>query len=508
MPSAAQTEANLQLADEIGQFYADPLGFMHFAFEWGVGELLGFDGPDVWQTRFLTELGDQVRARGFDGVTPVEPIRMARASGHGIGKSALSAMLAWWILSTRPHSKGVITANTGDQLRTKTMAELEKWRRRCITGHWFETTTMSVSHVDHGETWRVDAQTCREENSEAFAGLHAADSTPWYLFDEASTIPRSIWEVALGGLTDGEPMHFAFGNPTRNSGTFREIFHGRLRHRWQTEHIDSRDAKMTNKTYLQQLIDDNGEDSDVVRVRVRGVFPRASDAQLIPSDDVSEAMKRGPGRYLGDDPLIGGLDVARGGADNCRLRFRRGRDCQSEKGYILTGEKSRDSMRAAAIFAEVLDRHKPDVTFVDETGIGGPILDRLQQLGYNVVGVNFGGRADAPDRYADKAAEMWARMRDWIMSGGALPDDPNLEQELTTREYWHDRRDRLVLEPKETMKKRGIASPDDADAIALTFAAVVPPRAQPRGPLDAHTSMRHNRAQRYNPLDVLDREDY
>lgn len=498
-----QIPVELQLAEAIGDFYADPLGFVMFAFEWGTGDLLGFDGPDEWQRDILIEIGEAVKQRKFDGIAPVDPIQVAVSSGHGIGKSALSAWITLWIMSTRPHSKGVITANTGDQLRTKTMSELAKWKKRCITGHWFDMNTMSLSHKSHGETWRVDAQTSREENAEAFAGLHCADSTPWYLFDESSGIPEKIWEVAEGGKTDGEPMHFAFGNPTRNSGSFKQCF-GSQKHRWITRYIDSRTAKMTNKAQIQRWIDDYGEDSDFVRVRVRGLFPRAGDMQFIPSESVFDAMKRGPGRYLGDDPLICGIDLARGGNDNCRISFRRGRDAKSEKSYIIPGEKSRDSMKVVSLICTVLERHKPDVAFVDETGLGGPIADRLVQLGFHAVGVNFGAEADDKRKYRNKSAEMWWRMREWLMNGGSIPDSAELEQELCGREYGHNDKDQLVLERKEDMKKRGLPSPDWADALALTFAYAVPKRTVERGMLDAGVGMRENHnSLNYNPLDAV-----
>lgn len=499
-----KAEIERQLHSEVARYYADPLGFVMFAFEWGTGELLGHDGPDVWQRDFLIEIGKEVIERGFNGVTPVDPILMATASGHGIGKSAISSMITLWIMSTRPQSKGVITANTGDQLRTKTMAELAKWRKRCITGHWFEMNALSMHHKTHHETWRVDAQTCREENAEAFAGLHAADSTPWYLFDEASAIPEKIWEVSKGGLTDGEPMHFAFGNPTRNSGSFRECF-GRQKHRWNTRQIDSRTAKMTNKKLIQEWIDDYGEDSDFVRVRVRGMFPRGGDMQFIPSDSVHAAMKRGSGQYLGDDPLICGIDLARGGADNCMIQFRRGKDAMSEKVYRIPGEKSRDSMKVVSLITNVLDQHKPDVTFLDETGLGGPIADRLAQLGYHVIGVNFGSAADDKKKYVNKVVEMWWRMREWIMNGGSIPDEPLLEMELTEREFWHNDKDQLVLTRKKDMEN----SPDWADGLSLTFAFAVPKRPNPREELDMGLGGRYNaRNKEHNPMDALDHDDY
>jgi hypothetical protein len=500
-------DVDLMLADDISRFYADPLGFVLYAFDWGEGDLRGFDGPDEWQIDILNTIGQAVTVRKFDGVTPVDPIRVAVSSGHGIGKSALSAWLILWVMSTRPNSKGVVTANTGEQLKTKTMSELSKWHRRCITSNWFEVTAMSISHRAYPNTWRVDALTSREEASEAFAGLHCADSTPWYLFDEASAICEKIWEVASGGLTDGEPMHFAFGNPTRNNGSFYECFR-RQSHRWITRTVDSRTAKMTNKAYLQEIIDDYGEDSDRARVRVKGMFPKGGDMQFIPSDIVYQAQKRGAGQYLGDDPLICGIDIARGGDDNCMISFRRGKDAKSEKVYKIPGEKSRDSMKVVSLLTMILDRHKPDVSFIDVTGIGGPIGDRLRQLGYHVIDIGFGHDADDKELYVNKTAEMGARCREWLMSGGAIPDDPQLETELTSRDFGHNDKDRLVLERKKEMKKRLGVSPDWADSLYLTFAQAVPKRGVPRCHLDAALGLRERQGGDYDPLRSLDFDDY
>ena len=496
-------DADLMLADDISRFYDDPLGFVRYAFEWGEGDLKGFPGPDVWQVELLTAIGAAVRERGFDGINPVDPLLVAVASGHGVGKSALSAWLILWVMSTRPFSKGVVTANTGDQLRTKTMAELSKWKQRCITSHWFETSAMSIAHRAYSETWRVDALTSREEASESFAGLHAADSTPWYLFDEASAIPEKIWDVSKGGLTDGEPMHFAFGNPTRNTGSFYDCFH-KAKHRWLTFRVDSRDVKITNKRLFKTWEEDRGEDSDFFRVRVRGVFPKGGDMQFIPSDVVHASRKAGPGMYLGDDPLICGIDIARGGSDDCMISFRRGKDAKSERVYRIAGDKSRDSMKVVSLLTMILDRHKPDVSFIDVTGIGGPIGDRLRQLGYHVIDIGFGHKADDERLYLNKTAEMGARCLEWMIQGGAIPDEDQLETELVSRDFGHNDRGKLMLERKELMKKRLGVSPDWADSLYLTFAQDVPPRVHPRGVLDHGVGAREASAMDYDPLDALD----
>lgn len=498
--------AEAALADDMARFYADPLGWVLYAFPWGEGDLAGFDGPDVWQEEFLRHWGEEIRRRGFDGVHPVPPIREATASGHGIGKSALVAWCILFIMSTRPMSKGVVTANTGDQLRTKTWSELAKWHSRCVTRHWFEMTTTSISHKVYSEQWRADALTCREENSEAFAGLHAAESTPWYIFDEASAVPNKIWEVARGGLTDGEPMHFVFGNPTRNIGGFYDCFSPGSR--WNTRTVDSRDTRIANKVLIQEWLEDYGEDSDFFRVRARGMFPRAGDMQFISTELVADAMRRDPGRYLPTDPLIASLDMARGGDDDCRLGFRQGYDARSRRSYRIPGEKSRDSTRVVSKVAAVLKEMDPDIVFVDETGLGGPVCDRLVQLGFNAVGIGFGWNADDELHYANKTAEMGARFERWLRAGGALPYDPQLEREITCREFWHDDKDRLVLSRKKDIKKLLGFSPDWADQLYLTFAQEVPQRLTARGSRDARIERDagvygSSRKTDYDPLDAL-----
>lgn len=477
---AAPDRIDAELAEFVGQFYDDPLGFVLACFPWGEpGPLKDHDGPDVWQREFLEWLGSEVRARKFDGIHAVAPIRGGVSSGHGIGKSTIQAWLVCWIMSTRPRCRGTVTANTMPQLDTKTWAAVQYWAKLCLTSHWFEINTARMYRKGERESWFCAPQSSKEENSEAFAGQHAADSTSFYIFDEASAIPKVIFEVAEGGLTDGEPMIFLFGNPTRSDGEFHKSMFGSQRHRWHATVVDSRQSKFTNKEQIKEWVQDYGEDSDFVRVRVRGLPPSASDLQFIGSDLVSTAQ-RAQYIVLPDEPLVAGFDVARGGGDRCVIRFRRGKDARSIPPVVVPGEKARDSMRMAALVADLLERdylgHRIRTLFVDATGgsVGGPVADRLRQLGYrNVVDVQFGGESPDP-KMANMRAYMWSKMRDWLRAGGAIDTSATLETDLTGPGYHHDKQDRLVLESKESMKDRGVDSPDDADALALTFAAPVP----------------------------------
>lgn len=468
------------LADFVAQFYADPLGYVISMYPWGEsGPLQDFDGPDDWQRDFLTWLGEEVRRRAFDGHTAVEPIRAAVSSGHGIGKSTLQAWLVDWITTTRPYCRGTITANTNTQLDTKTWAAILYWRKLSLAATWFEANTARLYFKGMRESWFCAPQSCKEENSEAFAGQHAANSTSFYIFDEASAIPDVIYEVAQGGITDGEPMWFLFGNPTRNTGAFFRACFGADKHRWKVWCIDSRDSKFTNKQQIAEWIEDFGEDSDFVRIRVRGLAPKAADGQFIGSGTVFEAQRRQV-FVLPDEPLVAGLDVARGGLDECVIRFRRGLDARSIPPIRLKGEQSRDSMRLVAVAKAVLDRdyggRKVRALFVDATGgsVGGPVADRLRQMGYSgVYDVQFGGEAPS-GKVANMRAYIWSQLRDWLAKG-AIDTSPDLATDLTGPGYGHDKKDRLILESKESMKKRGLDSPDDGDALALTFAAVLPP---------------------------------
>ncbi len=470
------------MVEDIMSYRHDPLGYVLYAFEWGQGELAEESGPEDWQKEILNEISRRL-ANGEDvGTVISEAIRVAVASGHGIGKSALVSWLILWGLSTFEDTRIVITANTDGQLSTKTWPEVAKWHRNCINKDWFEYTATSLYSKEkgHEKTWRADAIPWSVNNTEAFAGLHNAKKRIILIFDEASAIDDKIWEVAEGALTDKdtEILWFAFGNPTRNTGRFKQCF-GKFRHRWFTLQVDARKVRRTNKTQIQQWIDDYGEDSDFVRVRVTGRFPRSSSMQLISTELVAQASRREPHCLL-SDPLIMTLDIARGGEDNCVIRFRRGMDAKSYPVITIPGSEVKDSMKLVAKVVSVLEERKPDAFFYDGTGVGGPVGDRVRQLGYNVIEIQFGSESPDP-KYANFRAYMYMKAKDWLQAGGAIDDDPVLEQDLTAITYTHNRRDQIILISKEQMKKDGLPSPDQADAFVMTFAYPVAARSGPGG---------------------------
>ena len=165
----------VELAKFVSQFYSDPLAFVQACFPWGEGAIANSKGPDKWQTQYLKDLGEEVKKRRFNGKDAVPAVRMAMSSGHGLGKSTLSAWVACWIMSTRPFSIGTVTANTGNQLKSKTFAAIQTWMGRCITSHWFEIGAERIRHKEHPSSWLVTAIPSNEDRSEGFAGQHAAN---------------------------------------------------------------------------------------------------------------------------------------------------------------------------------------------------------------------------------------------------------------------------------------------------------------------------------------------
>jgi hypothetical protein len=474
-------EITENLAAILTRYSRDPLGFVMWAWTWGEEgtALEGEDGPDVWQRNELAHIGDALQ----DDPWPI--IRRAIASGHGIGKSAWFAWLIIWAVCTYPDTRGVVTANTDTQLRTKTWAEVAKWfhlMNPLVRARFVQTATAIYSaQPGHDKTWRIDALPWSESNPAAFAGLHNAGKRVLIAFDEASEIPRVIWETMQGATTDLDTqiIWVVAGNPTRNSTVFQEVIEGRQRHDWHHRRIDSRTVKRTNKLLLDSWVAAWGEDSDFVRVRIRGMFPKSGSIQFIPADMVKAARTR-PISYVAHEPLVAGLDVARYGTARSVLRPRRGRDARTMPKKVWRGV---DTMTLAGDVALWCAENRPDALFVDEGGMGVGVLDRLLQLKVpNVYGINFGSAGGDVEfngtpniKTANKRAMMWSAMRGWLPLG-CIEDDDDLEADLIGVEYGFNKDNAILLESKEHMAARGLASPDDGDALALTFAMPVMPR--------------------------------
>ena len=463
----SRKELDDRLQDACVRFRNDPYGFTMYMYDWGVGQLREWEGPDYWHKEIFQCIKEYLE--GPDTM----PLQIAVASGHGAAKTAFMAWLVNWFMSCRPHPQVVVTANTETQLNTKTWRELAKWHKMAHNREWFEWTATTFYLKAHPETWKANAIPWSENNTEAFAGTH--EENVLIGFDEASKISDLIWEVTDGVLTTKKNIWLVFGNGTRNVGRFYDCFHKHKKsesnpHGWLTWNIDSRKCKastLLGPGYLESLIANyGGEDSDQARVRVRGLFPRTATRQLISTDAVEKAMNfeldPGAWEYM---PKVLGVDVARFGENSSTICNRQGR-----KVFPIEVLPKQDLMLTSHHVAEAMKKERPVQTFVDGSGIGAGVVDRLRQLNFSVVDVN-GGNSSLNPRYLNKRAEMWWSLKEFIEAGECeLPKDQKLKDELTSVEYDYTDKGRIRLDRKtDIMEKYGF-SPDRADALAMTFA--------------------------------------
>ena len=453
----------------------DPLAFVLLAFPWGQPNtpLAHFKGPRKWQREVLRDVTAHIRANA--GKVDFDMLRMAIASGRGIGKSALVSWLTIWFVSTQIGSSTIISANSESQLRSVTWAEIIKWIAMSINSHWFDISATRIApakwiaelverDLKKGTRyWAVEGRLWSEENPDSYAGLHNHDGV-MLILDESSGIPDAIWQVAQGFFTENTPNRYwmAFSNPRRNQGYFFECFNSK-RDFWNTRQIDARSVEDTDKKLYQQIIAEYGENSMEARVEIFGEFPNTGDGQFINPQMVNDAADR-PRYKDSTAPIVMGIDPARGGADSTVILVRQGRDVVAIKRY-----QGEDTMTIVGRVIDAMDEFKPVLTVIDEGGLGYGILDRLNEQRYKVRGVNFGWKAKNAIMWGNKRAELWGAMKEWLRSA-SIPADRQLKADLTGPMTKPNSAGTIFLEGKKEMRARGLASPDAADALAVTFA--------------------------------------
>lgn len=434
------------------------------------------DDPDIRDKFALAHDNPGEFARLFCAITPTRQqqrlfsavsrpgAKVTARSGHGIGKSLALAVIALWYLCTRKDAKIPCTAPTSHQLEDVLWSEIRRLHGRMPEWMRNQIHIGKERVVRDGSAGYIVARTARPERPEALQGFHGDELL--FLIDEASGIDDAIFEVARGALSTPGARAVMTGNPTRLDGYFYNSFH-LARDAWTRLHFSCLDSPRVDESYPREMALEYGEDSDMYRIRVLGEFPTQGLLSMIPADRVEAAMARAlPTDALGNAPGIIGVDPAWMGSDRSVVFYRK-----SIWARPLFVGRGVDGERLATIVINQQEHLRPAATFVDKTGVGASVCDFLKSLGASFTPINFGGAPADPARFVNRRAEMWWAMREWFAQDVAVDKHPDLRDDLIGPEYGINGNGKIYLEKKDDMRKRGLASPDLADALALTFAA-------------------------------------
>jgi phage terminase large subunit len=488
-------DAPAQAVEALARWLDDPVAF--------VREVFGAE-PDAWQIDALLAMCREPRT--------------ALKACKGPGKSTVFAWYGWWALGLHAHANGIALSITLDNLRDNLWKEMALWYARPRAA-WlraeFTINSERIAHRRHPKTWWLSARSFPQDarpdqQANTLAGLHAA--FVFILADESSDYPQGVMDAAEGIFSvQGCEAHLAqAGNPTRCEGPLY-VACTRDRALWTVIEItgDPDDPKRSPRIsleYARQMIDAWGRDNPVVMVNLLGQFPPTQSDKLLGPNDITAAEARDCARRDYDgEAIVYGLDVARFGDDKCHLRKRqgvvafRGQDFRNLDGPELANRVSMIVLRE-----QKESGRRPDAIYVDVAGVGASAYDHLKLLGWGdiLVPVDFGGGADEPERFANKRAEMWWRMSEWTRKRGCLPTGSNqLGRDLTAPSFRFKlvgKRTVMLLESKDDLRKRGVPSPDEGDALALTFYAAVQVRRDYQPDARAQTGGRV--ATEYNPF--------
>ena len=458
----------LEFMVELAAFEDDPYGFVMWAFPWGKqgSKLEKMTGPEPWQRAQLERVGAAVKKGGTKGCVVEEDT----TAGRGVGKSALVSWMILWSIATHADTRGVVTATTDTQLRTKTWAELSTWYQMFIGRAMFTLTATAIyikDDPDREKTWRIDAIPWSKNNVEAFNGLHNQGKRMTIIFDEASGIDDLVWEGTDGALSDANTQIFwlRYGNPTRTSGRF---FNNCAKPRKNVvTRVDAREVSFTNKERIADQIEQYGEDGDFVRVHVKGMFPRAGFSNFISPELVMQARRRrlDPQTYAAY-PRIMSVDPARFGDDSSVITLRQGLKVHWQ--IELQGFDGPDL--AGRVFELVRKEGPISCIAYDAIGNGADLDSALRRMPGlpHLIAVQWGQPATDSKQYFNQRSECWGKMRDFL-EHGQIPDQDDLSDQLTSLDYAYSATFQIQLQSKKDQKKNGGKSPDKADSLALSF---------------------------------------
>lgn len=437
-----QVEA-LALQPDYVRYRNDPTGF--------VREVLGADSAvrrsdgSPYQFEVLEALRDHPQ--------------VAVRSGHGGGKTAVTAWAALqWVL-TRPFSLVLMVAPTfGRQVQKILLAEVKKWAR--IGGLPIDTYASGAYVEGYGSEWGIIGVPATEP--ERIEGFHSEGGV-LIIIDEAKAVDQAVHDALSGALTSHTDSRLLVtSTPGAPSGLFYDI-HTRHRDRWSLHHIPATDSSHVSPDWVAARRDDWGESSPLYQARVLGEFPEEAEGTLLPLGLLDAAQER----VVEPGPVRLGVDPARFGPDNTAVSVWRGNRLDN-----VETRRGLDVMQGASWVQSLANRYGAERVAVDEIGLGAGVVDRLHQLGcVGLAPVNVARSPQRKDLFQNLRAELAWRLRESLERGEiALPVDDVLIAELSALRYDYDAFGRIRLESKDEIRQRIGRSPDRADALMLGMA--------------------------------------
>jgi hypothetical protein len=434
--------------DFVKRYHSAPAAF--------VEEVLGVT-PDPWQKRLLELLAAGER-------------KISVRSGHGTGKSTVASWAMLWYMLTRVPVKVVVTAPTASQLFDALFGECRRWAKLLppAVGELLEIKSDRIELKASPEESFISARTSRAEQPDALQGIHA--EYVLLVVDEAPGVSEAVFEYAGGSMSGHNATTLILGNPPRTKGYFYDTFY-RLSSEWKNLHVSCLDSPRVSDDYVNEMKSRYGEGSNAYRVRVLGEFPLADDDTLISLELAQAALDRDVIQNP-DAPILWGVDVARFGSDSSAL-------CKRQSNVVLEPIRLWKNLDLMSLTGAILHEYesadfkqRPAEILVDSIGLGAGVVDRLRELKLPVRGINVGESPAIKGQYMNLRAELWGKAKTWLEARDCkLPRDERLVNELSSPRYSFMSNGKLKLESKDDMKRRGLASPDAADAFVLTFAS-------------------------------------
>jgi len=420
-----------------------------------VREVLGVE-PLPYQAEFLEAIASGER-------------KISIRSGHGTGKSTAASWAMLWFFLMRMPNKVVVTAPTSSQLFDALFAELKRWINELPPAFEQAINVKSdrVEHIAAPSEMFISARTSRAETPEALAGVHSEHVM--LVVDEASGVPEQVFEAAAGSMSGHSAVTIMLSNPTRSSGTFYES-QTRLSDSWWTRRWSCVDSPLVSDEFVEEMRQRYGEESNAFRIRVLGEFPLADDDTIIPFHLVESATHRDI-EISEETKAVWGLDVARFGTDCTALCKREGpvvTEIRSWRGLDLMQTVG----RVVAEYEALSPSKRPREILVDSIGLGSGVVDRLRELDLPVRGINVAESPSMKETYTNLRSELWFKAKAWLEDRSCkLPQNDKLVAELTSIRYSFTSSGKMKAESKDEMRRRGLSSPDLADAFCLTMAS-------------------------------------